>query len=280
VCDFDGDGRDDLFLATGTSWWYASAGRREWRFLNDNPTRLSDVGLGDFDGDGKCDVLAVHIPGFVISKGGTGPFTLLPGEHSNVPFNQLAFGDFNGDHVQDIFRRDPDGQWWAISPGIYPWTPLQSSSFPLSALRFGDFDGNGITDVVSISAGKWSVSWGARSTWQELNARLSSSLADVLIGDVDGVMGDDIVRYVRSSQSNAKWEVSSGGTGPWVTLTSISYPNDVAMQVLNPTGRMKSFIGRFDIWQGADVLALEFTRGSRIFSKGHAEMTTYGLYAY
>ena len=25
VCDFDGDGLDDLFLATGASWWYASS---------------------------------------------------------------------------------------------------------------------------------------------------------------------------------------------------------------------------------------------------------------
>ena len=43
---------------------------------------------------------------------------------------------------------------------------------------------------------------------------------------------------------------------------------------------MKTFVGRFDIWQGADVLALEFTRGSRIFSKGHANLAPYGLYAY
>jgi len=280
VCDFDGDGRDDLFLATGASWWYASAGRREWRFLNDNSARLSEVGLGDFDGDGKCDVLAVHIPGFVISKGGTEPFTVMPGEHRNVPFSQLAFGDFNGDRIQDIFRRAPDGQWWAISPGVYPWTPLQSSSFPLSDLRFGDFDGNGITDVISISGGKWAVSWGARTTWKELNPTLSSSLANVFIGDIDGVKGDDIVRYVRSGPVSAKWEVSSGGAGPWVTLTSISYPNTIAMQYFNPSGRMTTFVGRFDIWQGADVLALEFTRGSRIFSKGHTDLAPYGLYAY
>lgn len=44
------------------------------------------------------------------------------------------------------------------------------------------------------------------------------------------------------------------------------------MQYLNPSGRMKTFLGRFDIWQGADVVALEFTRGSRIFSKGHTDL--------
>jgi hypothetical protein len=26
-CDFDGDGIDDLFLATGETWWYSSSGK-------------------------------------------------------------------------------------------------------------------------------------------------------------------------------------------------------------------------------------------------------------
>jgi hypothetical protein len=34
VGDFDGDGADDLFLATGAAWYYSPAGRAEWRFLS------------------------------------------------------------------------------------------------------------------------------------------------------------------------------------------------------------------------------------------------------
>jgi hypothetical protein len=280
VCDFDGDGRDDLFLATGASWWFASAGRREWRFLNDDPARLADVGLGDFDGDGRCDVLAVHVSGFVISRGGTEPFTVMPGEHRNVPFRELAFGDFNGDGTRDIFRRAPDGQWWAISPGIHPWAALGSSSKPLDEFRFGDFDADGYTDVVTISRGRWAVSWAARSEWDELNPTLSSSLAGVFIGDVDGLKGDDIVRHVHSNPVNPVWEVSSGGAKPWVPLTAIVYPNTCAMQALRPARWARTFVGRFDMWQGADLLVVEWTRGSRIFSKGHSTMDRYGLYAY
>src|SRR5262249_47598352 len=29
-CDFDGDGIDDLFLATGTTWWFSSSGKFHW----------------------------------------------------------------------------------------------------------------------------------------------------------------------------------------------------------------------------------------------------------
>ena len=40
VCDFDGDGKDDLFLATGASWWYSSAGKYQWTFLAPNTELL------------------------------------------------------------------------------------------------------------------------------------------------------------------------------------------------------------------------------------------------
>jgi hypothetical protein len=34
VGDLDGDGKDDLFMATGAAWYYSSAGKTEWRFIN------------------------------------------------------------------------------------------------------------------------------------------------------------------------------------------------------------------------------------------------------
>ena len=44
---------------------------------------------------------------------------------------------------------------------------------------------------------------------------------------------------------------------------------------------MRSFIGHFDVWPGADVLnADDFTRMSRIYSHGRANFDNYGYYAY
>jgi FG-GAP-like repeat len=69
-CDFDGDGINDAFMATGVTLWYSSGGTMPWAYLNASTARLADVTLADFDGDGRCDVLV----GGLLSSGGTGPF--------------------------------------------------------------------------------------------------------------------------------------------------------------------------------------------------------------
>jgi len=57
-CDFDGDGINDSFLATGQTWWYASGGDKPWVYLHTSTKRRAEVSLGFFDGDNICDVLA------------------------------------------------------------------------------------------------------------------------------------------------------------------------------------------------------------------------------
>lgn len=210
VCDFDGDGRDDLFLATGVTWWYASGGQMHWTYLKEATERGHEVGLGDFDGDGRCDVFAVNRAAkqWEISKGGSGPWTVLPGTY-DLPFEALRFGHFNGDEdrVMDIFHRAPDGQWFVISPGVYGWRPLQRSFFPLSALRLGDFDADGVTDVVAVEEGRWAVSWRGLTVWEELNPRLRDPLEALLIADMDADGRDDIVRYTPTDGFHGTWEI-------------------------------------------------------------------------
>jgi hypothetical protein len=51
VCDFDGDGVDDLFLATGASWWFSSFGEFHWTYLGAKTERLEKLRFGYFDDD-------------------------------------------------------------------------------------------------------------------------------------------------------------------------------------------------------------------------------------
>ena len=56
-CDFDGDGTQDSFMATGATWWYASSrlnGR--WVYMNQSTKKVNEVSLGDLNSDGRCDV--------------------------------------------------------------------------------------------------------------------------------------------------------------------------------------------------------------------------------
>jgi hypothetical protein len=59
VGDFDGDGIDDLFLATGAGWYYSPGGKVEWKFLSAKTEKVDQVLLGDFDGDGRTDLVTV-----------------------------------------------------------------------------------------------------------------------------------------------------------------------------------------------------------------------------
>lgn len=65
-CDFDADGLADTFMATGATWWYASGGTGPWTFVNRSTKLLHELQLGQYDGDGRCDVM---VAGIVYSAG-------------------------------------------------------------------------------------------------------------------------------------------------------------------------------------------------------------------
>ena len=76
-------------MATGQSWWYRSGTTGPWEFLNASTKKLSEVSLGYFDGDNRCDVVAdgTIYPGGkppprfygVVGIGGVGGVSATPG---------------------------------------------------------------------------------------------------------------------------------------------------------------------------------------------------------
>ncbi len=273
VCDFDADGIDDLFLATGASWWYSSGGRSHWLFLNTYTERMDQVALGYFDGDRRCDVFAVRNGGWAISSGGVGPLVPLPGREV-ASFSQLAFGDFNGDGQTDVFQRSATGRWSAVSPGLPDDIDLAASPLPLGALRFGDFDGDNVTDVLTIDRGQLAVFWSGRGSAEPLSGRFFGDPSSLLIGNVDGIRGDDLVRYVVTAQGG-QWEVSSSGRTAWQFLAALDGTEGEAEARL-----VRSFVGQFDRAPGADLLAVDPLRKSHVRSSGRQGFAAHGLYAY
>ncbi len=290
VCDFDGDGLEDLFLATGRSWWFASAGRMHWTFLSSKDDRLGQLGLGDFDHDGKCDVFrSSPSAGWQISRGGRSAWTTMPGANY-FPFSELAFADFSGDGFTDVFRRAPDGQWWAYYNPATTGAPtaLNSSALPLSDLRFGDFDADGITDIVGSWGGVWRWSKSGTGPWNPtpLNANYTS-LSGVFVANLDGLPGDDLVRITREGPYDSygnpgitRIEISSNGRGTFTTFAVSVHERNSAT---SPFAYLPPYVftGRFATAARDSVLSIGgWTRRPSQFTAGQSGFLQHGFYAY
>ena len=119
--DFDGDGRDDVIWrndnGTFTTWLGQSDGgfvfndANSWTVL---PTSWQVVGTGDFNGDGRDDVLWRHADGWLTNWLGqaNGAFVSNDANAWSAPldyYHVATTGDFNGDNFDDFTLRGTDG---------------------------------------------------------------------------------------------------------------------------------------------------------------------------
>ncbi len=285
TCDFDGDAVDDLFLATGRTWWMSSYGEFPWSWLADRTERLRDVRLGYFDGDNRCDVLAQETSGaWVISSGGRGGWTPLG--NFGVPLSAVVFGQFDP-NVRDgrpgstrrttgAFRRDANGQWFVTPLTGVNWQPVQSSGTPMADLRFGDFTGDGVTDVLAVIGGRWSISESARAPWRRINASLGDGVRPLLVANMDADDNiDDLLKVdrsvqpvlvnntVRSYRVRIRILRSRNGTGPWVSWQERTWNVAVDPTLVVPVW---AFAARFGAAPGGGTMIINPTRHGEFFS--------------
>jgi hypothetical protein len=281
VCDFDGDGIDDLFLATGRSWWFSSFGEFHWSYLSQRNERLEQVRLGYFDDDRLCDVLTESGREWVISSAGKGPWTSIGA--FGAPLAEVVFGRFDPnirDHRPEAtrrtthaFRRVPNGEWLVTPLTAANWHHAQSSSIPLSRLRFGDFTGDGVTDVLAVVNGRWAISASAHSPWRRLNQHLSDDVRRLLFADLNHDNIDDIIKLERTVfpvgltmvGERFTWWVSDNGRSRWRQLRKYDTTYAPIGTVLAHPAR--AFAGRFGVAPGGGVLLIRHDRIGRFFSK-------------
>jgi hypothetical protein len=249
VGDFDGDGKDDLFLATGSAWYYAPAGNAEWRFLSAKTETVNNLLFGDFDGDGRSDVFTVVGDSWMVSWGGRSAWQVLSSHHqTDRGMVDMAIGDFVGDSRADVFYTHGT-RWYVSDGGVEPLVPYADSSFRVADLAFGDFDGDGKTDVAGVVANQWMVvrANDPSHQWSLLRPKLTNTMNGLFVADFDGNGHADIARAlpVKNNQNQVvsyQWQVSRDGTGDWTPLRTVPASNPFAA------------IGRFDGQAGADIL--------------------------
>jgi FG-GAP-like repeat len=240
VGDFDGDGKDDLFMATGEAWYYAPGGAAEWRFLSYKTEPIGQLLFGDFDGDGRTDVFTQQGNDWMVSWGGISDWEKINESESRM--TDFFIGDFVGDRRADVFFARGD-QWFVSDGGVGPFVPYATSSYKKPDLRFGDFDGDGKTDVMSVVADQWMAVFASdpEHKWRLLRPKLTDRVEGLIVANFDGKGHDDIARLVPV-QGGASYElqVSFEGTNDWQTLRTL--PPSLAA------------LGRFDDQPGADLL--------------------------
>lgn len=238
VGDFDGDGKDDLFLATGAAWYYAPAGQAEWRYLNAQTDKLDTLLFGDFDADGRTDVFTQHDGSrWDVSWGGASRWEMING--SGPILGKAAIGDFDGDRRADVFYAD-QGEWQVSFGGTGFFMHYALAAHRVPDLRFGDFNNDGKTDVFGVVGNQWMVVYGGTQFWSPLRTKLSDSVTGLTVADFDG---DGRADVTRSISLLGLWQVSWGGVSGWTSLRA-----DKRALSSMPA------LGRFDGAPGADVL--------------------------
>jgi hypothetical protein len=282
VCDFDGDAIDDLFLATGATWWFSGGGGLHWTYLNTKKEQLNQLRLGYFDNDNRCDVLTENNNGqWLISSGGYGDWQVLG--TFNTPLKDVHFGRFDPNEpdfqigatrrTTHAFKRDQDGQWYVtrltIPASPTPvWTPVASSGNPMNKLQFGDFTGDGVTDVLAVVGGRWSISESAARPWSQLNPNLGDNVAGLIIANMDHDDNiDDILKLkVKISQNKytLTWMRSKNGREPWRTWKTYVYVVTDSDEQIQP---IYGFAGRFGGRNQPGTMVLDQKRWGRFYSE-------------
>ena len=247
--DFNGDGRDDILWrndnGTVSNWLGTAAGgftpndANATRFV---PTDWHVVGTGDFNGDGRDDILWRNNDGTVSDWLGQANGGFILNDAAALTVVPTAWfvagtGDFNGDGRDDILWRNDDGQlsnWLGQADGGFTPNNANAAASVSTAWQIvgtGDFNGDGRDDIL------WRNNDGTLSNWlgqanggfvaNDANAAafVPTAWTVVATGDYNGDGRDDIL-----------WRHTDGTLSNWLGTASGGFtPNDANAAAAVPT---------------------------------------------
>ncbi len=271
--DFNGDGRSDILWRNVdgqvSDWLGQSNGGFVQNDLNAAsvvPNSWQIAGTGDFNGDGRDDILWRNVDGqlsnwLATASGGFTPNDSNAATSVSLSWQVAGTGDFNGDGRDDILWRNTNGtvsDWLGQSNGGFVANDVNAARFvptSWSVVGTGDFNGDGRDDIL------WRNSNGQISDWLGqanggfvLNDTIALTQVDtawsvVGTGDFNGDGRDDIL-----------WRNTNGTISTWSSQANGGFVNNGAISgVFVPLAWTVAAVGDYNgdgrddiLWRNAD----------------------------
>ena len=252
--DFNGDGRDDVLLRHDNGWMTEWISQLNGSF-SDNGAVASKwahpawqvAATGDFNGDGRDDVLLRHSNGWMTEWLGqlNGSFSdngAVASSWFHPDWQVVGTGDFNGDTRDDLLLRNGDGTFverlgqangsFASNNAANDWA---DPNWHVEATN--DFNGDGHDDLLLRHNDGWLVKWfgqadgsfsdnGVAGNWVHTAWQVAATgdfngdgEDDILLRHNDGSIvewlgqenGSFLVNNAARTSLNAAWDIVSTG---------------------------------------------------------------------
>jgi hypothetical protein len=242
VGDLTGDGIPDLVTNNGEIVISRGVGDGTFVLLASTPAAESfALAVGDFNGDGKLDVVSSEYGGAHLFLGaGDGTLSAQPVLALDYRSTRYVTADFNGDGILDIA-----GSGGVLLGGKGGLT--RGAEFPAGVVAAGDFNGDGRMDLAILRATTVTVLLGAGdgtfTPGPTLDVAPDDCYNDLGVGDFDGDGKLDLVTV-------SNWQIGvllGNGDGSFKSQALYSYIDvgfrSLAVGDFNSDGRLDLAVG-------------------------------------